>query len=295
MSSRKNIFISYSHDSQEHKDKVRKLAYLLYSHGAEVYFDQFDLKYGIDLPSFMEKGLTEADYILIICSDLYTQKANEGVGGVGYEKSIMTASLMKNINTGHLIPIKMNNMNNRTPVFLASKFYADFDSGDFETNYRLLYQQIWNKTLKEQLHIDRDYIKGIGKNLELLSKEQKSKYQSFGMSEKVIFHYVSNSGIYTIGAGEFEFKTMWTGCGAHSIYAYKDHVAGIGYSPNMTDYPSLSQIFELDYSSRDWRVREGEIFILKNTYDYVAMIKVLAIDNQKEIVEFEYRIIDSLL
>lgn len=142
MSSQKKIFISYSHDSLEHKDKVLKLAYLLYSHGAEVYFDQFNLEYGNDLALFMEQGLTNSDYILIICSDAYTRKANEGDGGVGYEKCIMTASLMKSINAGHLIPIKMNNSENKMPIFIASKFYADFDNGDFEKNYRLLYQQI---------------------------------------------------------------------------------------------------------------------------------------------------------
>ncbi|WP_438847883.1 toll/interleukin-1 receptor domain-containing protein [Anaerocaecibacter muris] len=85
----KKIFISYSHDSQEHKDKVLKLASLLYSHGAEVFFDQFNLQYGNDLPLFMEQGLTKSDYVLIICSDLYTKKANEGIGGIGYENVLL--------------------------------------------------------------------------------------------------------------------------------------------------------------------------------------------------------------
>lgn len=130
--------------------------------------------------------------------------------------------------------------------------------------------------------------------MELISNAQKNKYQSFEMNGKVLFHYTSNSGIYTIGAGEFEFKTMWSGCGSNSIYAYKDYVVNIGYKPNITNYPNLSEILELDYSSRDWSIKTDEIFILKNKYDYIAMIKVLMIDNYKEMVEFEYKIIDSL-
>ncbi len=246
------------------------------------------------MPLFMEQGLTKSDYVLIICSDLYTKKANEGIGGIGYEKCIMTAPLMKNINAGHLIPIKMNNIENKMPIFITSKFYADFDNGDFETNYRLLYQQIWNKTLKEQIDIDREYIKGIGRNVEIISKAQKSQYHSFEMTGQVKFHYTSNSGKYNIGAGEFEFITAWSGCGANAMYAYKDYTSAIGYKPNMRVYPNLSELLDLDYSSRCWSVKTGEIFVLKNKDNYLVMIKVLSVDNIKEIVEFEYKIVDSL-
>ena len=66
---RKRIFISYAHDNTEHERNVSKLAYLLNGHGAEVVFDKFNLKYGADLGAFMEQGVSDADYILIICSD----------------------------------------------------------------------------------------------------------------------------------------------------------------------------------------------------------------------------------
>lgn len=291
---KKKIFISYSHDSEEHKLKVHQLASLLVAHGADVCFDQFDLEFGNDLGLFMEQGLTSSDYIIVICSDLYTQKANQGIGGSGYEKCIITASLMKNVNISNLIPIKMNNATGAMPTFLSSKFYADFDNGDFETNYRALYEQIWNKKCKPRIEIEREYIKGLGRNVQMISETQQSNYRSYEMTGRVTFHYTSNSGNYTIGAGEFEFKTKWSGCGSNSIYAYRDNVTCIGYKHNVTKFLSLSELLDLDYSSRCWQIKSGEVFVLKNRFDYLAIIKVLSVDRENEMLEFEYKIVESL-
>ena len=290
---RKRIFISYAHDNAEHEKNVSKLAYLLNGHGAEVIFDKFNLKYGADLGAFMEQGLSDADYILIICSDLYTQKANDGCGGVGYEKSIITDTLMRRVENTHLIPIKMNNYKGKMPRFLSSKYYADFDNGDFESNYRKIYQQIWNKTLTDRIESNRIYTRGIAEAVKILSEEQRDEYHSYEMFGDVVFHYTSNSGIYILGAGEFEFKTMWSGCGTNRIYAYKDHVDRIGYKPGIYDYPRLGELFDLDYSSRCWKINAGEVFVLTNSHSYIAFVKVKSVNYDSEIVEFEYRIMDS--
>ena len=86
------VFISYSWDTEngddEHKKWVRDLATKLRSHGVDVILDQFDLRLGDDLPFFMEQGLTISHLVICICSEKYTEKANAGKKGVGYEKRI---------------------------------------------------------------------------------------------------------------------------------------------------------------------------------------------------------------
>lgn len=57
--------------------------------------DQWDLKPGDDLPLFMDRGMNSADRVLMVCTDNYVGKANSGVGGVGYERMIVTADLLK--------------------------------------------------------------------------------------------------------------------------------------------------------------------------------------------------------
>ena len=46
----------------------------------------------------MENNLEKSDYVLMICSSNYVEKANSGKGGVGYEKIIIISNLLENIN-----------------------------------------------------------------------------------------------------------------------------------------------------------------------------------------------------
>lgn len=109
------VFISYSHDSEEHKKWVLKLATELWNHGIDIIFDQWDLKYGSDICLFMEKGLNNSSMILCICSE----KFNQGEGGSGYEAMIMTQPLLQICDQDYIIPLKRNNFSNKMPLALA--------------------------------------------------------------------------------------------------------------------------------------------------------------------------------
>ena len=134
------IFISYSHDSHEHKNWVLILANKLRADGVDVILDQWDLELGQNLPLFMEQGITKADRIIIICTDLYIKKANLGKGGVGYEKNIATAELMKDFDTKKVIPIiRSVTGEDKTPIFLAGRVYEDFSNeSEFDDHYKIL-------------------------------------------------------------------------------------------------------------------------------------------------------------
>lgn len=99
------VFISYSHDSAPHKEWVLELATTLRNRGVDAILDQWDLKPGHDLPSFMETNLVACDYAVMVCTPKYVAKANSGSGGVGYEKMIMTSQSLKKISESRVIPI----------------------------------------------------------------------------------------------------------------------------------------------------------------------------------------------
>ncbi len=99
------VFISYSHDSPAHKQWVAKLATKLRGNGIDAILDQWDLSLGDDVTRFMEDRLSSSERVLVICTDEYVRKANEGIGGVGYEKMIVTAELVRNLGTNKFIPI----------------------------------------------------------------------------------------------------------------------------------------------------------------------------------------------
>ena len=124
------VFLSYSHDSQDHKKWVLDLAIRLRSNGVESIIDQWSLGPGDDLPSFMEKNLANSDHVLMICTEKYVKKANSGTGGVGYEKMIVTADLLRRIDSNKVIPLIRQEGTHAVPTFLQSKLYIDFSRED---------------------------------------------------------------------------------------------------------------------------------------------------------------------
>lgn len=125
------IFISYSHDNEEHKYWVYKLASRLVESGVETVLDQWDLQLGSNLTRFMEKGLTNSDRVLVVCTDNYNKKSNEGMGGVGYEKNILTAEIFADQDTTKFIPcIRAVTTTLKTPICLGGRTYIDFSNDE---------------------------------------------------------------------------------------------------------------------------------------------------------------------
>jgi hypothetical protein len=130
------VFISYSHDSQEHKKWVLDLATRLRNSGVDAIIDQWELRPGDDLPHFMETHLADSDYVVMVCTDKYVEKANSGKGGVGYEKMIITADLLSSIDSNKVVPVIRQFGTFKVPTFLKTKLFIDFSKNDdFEFNY----------------------------------------------------------------------------------------------------------------------------------------------------------------
>ena len=144
-------FISYSHDSQEHKKWVLDFATRLRNNGVDAILDQWDLKPGDDLPHFMERGLASADRVLMVCTERYVEKANSGAGGVGYEKMIVTADLLKTIDSNKVVPLIRQNGGHVVPTFLRSKLFLDFSRLDqFEFSFDELIRTLHDSPLFEK-------------------------------------------------------------------------------------------------------------------------------------------------
>lgn len=145
------VFISYSHDTLDHKKWVLDLATRMRSSGIDAIIDQWDLKPGDDLPTFMETNLTSSDRVLMICTEKYVQKANAGLGGVGYEKMIVTADSLAKISSNKVIPIIRQTLSADVPTFLRTKLYLDFSKFDqFEFSFDELVRTIHNAPLYEK-------------------------------------------------------------------------------------------------------------------------------------------------
>lgn len=118
-----SVFVSYSHDSEEHKAWVARLAQALHDEDdLTVNFDGFELYGGKDAPHFMEKALA-CRRIVVVCTPNYVKKADRRRGGVGYETSIITSELARSQSSDKFIPLTREG--HSTPKFLGSKIRID--------------------------------------------------------------------------------------------------------------------------------------------------------------------------
>lgn len=84
----------------------------------------------------------------MICTERYVEKANAGLGGVGYEKMIVTADLLRQIGSNRVIPIVRQRSTVHLPTFLGSKMYIDLLTEDqFETGMDQLLRDLLNAPL----------------------------------------------------------------------------------------------------------------------------------------------------
>ena len=152
MTEHPKVFISYSHDSPEHKQWVLELGTKLVQNGVDAILDQWDLGLGGDLTLFIEHGIRDSDRVLVICTDQYVRKANAGKGGVGYERLIVTAQLAQNIGTDKFIPvIRQASGEEKTPTFLGTRVYADFrDESQLDVEFDKLLHELYDVSVEEK-------------------------------------------------------------------------------------------------------------------------------------------------
>jgi hypothetical protein len=125
------VFISYSHDSEEHKAWVRSLATRLREDSVEVLLDYWEVKPGGLVDAFMEHGLKAADHVVIVCTENYVTKANTLKGGVGFERMIITAEVARNLETKKFIPLLRSGSPDGLPDFLGNRMYLDFRNAGY--------------------------------------------------------------------------------------------------------------------------------------------------------------------
>lgn len=289
------VFISYAWVNEEHKSWVLKLASDLRRHGVDAILDQWDARLGNDLAFFMEQGLTSSHFVLCVCSDMYNEKANEGICGAGYEKRIIASGMICAANKQFVIPIvKDNPQAVKVPIFLSGLKYVDFDSRNYFDCYQELLERIYDEDLKKKPALGVSPFSFTSISDQIITKLNMEEIQFHNPDLKgiVSFDYKRNNGVFVIGEGDYTFRTQWSECGNNSIHCYKDQVRRLGYNPDYKEFPSPHEIDSFDFSSRAKAVNVGEIVILENQYCKFAAIKVTKVVRRAEdinhLLEFEY-------
>jgi TIR domain len=132
------VFLSYSWDSDEHREWVKRFATSLRSDGVNAILDRWHAVPGDQLPEFMENAVGNSDYVLTICTERYRKKSDDRTGGVGYEGDIMTSEVFTLGNRIKFIPVLRGaTWTDCAPRWLRGSFYIDLRGDPYdEANYR---------------------------------------------------------------------------------------------------------------------------------------------------------------
>ncbi|MFJ4486809.1 SEFIR domain-containing protein [Streptomyces longwoodensis] len=93
------VFVSYSHDSNEHRERVLDLVQALRRNGVDAWADFFvESDPPANWPIWMHTQVEEADFVLVVATETYARRFNQkeapGVGaGVRWEGTLITADI----------------------------------------------------------------------------------------------------------------------------------------------------------------------------------------------------------
>ena len=295
------VFMSYSHDSDEHKSWVLGLANRLIKNGVNVILDQHNLSLGGNLPGYMEKGLSLENRVVCVCSERYVEKANISQGGVGYEKMIMTGELLKNTNTKWIIPIIRNNSTASVPKFLSAKLYENFNNDpEFEKHYEALLRDILEIPFHPKPELGKSPFVEIKENGRIIFKPKSEKFHSPAYNGTVLFDYSSNDSRYAIGDGDMLFDIHCSKAGDGSVHVYNDpeSIDCIAIAYGAKEINEIVDAYAYDFTSRHRHALLGEIVIWQNKNGYFAATKIVSIKNRgsnasRDELTFEYRVLTS--
>lgn len=106
--------------------------------------DKWELNFGDLMSKFMEQ-IKIVDRIIIVCSPIYKDKADEQDGsGVDYEKRSIVDEIFKG-NFNKMIPITPFNRIEVTPRFLLDMYIAVFDEENFNNTFQQVVLNIYRK------------------------------------------------------------------------------------------------------------------------------------------------------
>ena len=252
----------------------------------------------------METGLTAAQRVLAVCTEPYVTKANAGVGGVGYEKMILTAQLMQDVSTDRIIPvIRSNALQPPVTIFLSSRVYIDFrDDLAYEARYAELLRDIHGQQIKPRPPLGPNPFVTFPAATAPLVSFGPERYVSPAAAGVVTFDYSNNNGRYVLGAGDMAFETAWSRGSNTSIHAYTDppSIRSVALALGAKEITDIVDASRYDTSSRTRTPHLGEIVVWQNTAGYYLATKVEKLQSRghgspSDEITFTYAIAPSKL
>jgi SEFIR domain-containing protein len=146
------VFISYSHDSREHSERVLELANSLREHGVDAELDQYHVHPEHGWPRWCAEQLREenAEFVLLVCTETYRQRVENKVAadegrGVYWEGAIIYDYLYEAKGNRRFIPILLDGSHSDCiprPIRNHTHYCIAAFSLDDDERYHGLYREL---------------------------------------------------------------------------------------------------------------------------------------------------------
>lgn len=278
------VFVSYSWDSEEHQAWVLKLAHRLRTNGVDTVLDQWDTRLGSDLTLFMEAAADLEYRVLAIVTENYVAKADIPQGGVGYERRVITPTLMNDLRGHRVIPVLRSG--STLPTFMGGAKYIDFRADDrYEEKYVELLRELHGVPVPAKPPLGPNpFTTSAAEDVDAALRESRARHVSPAATGEFEFAYENNNGRYVIGTGDTEFVVRFSTAGHGSIHAYTDGTGlkSLALVQHASSPDDVGDASTHDGSSRVRTPRVGDAIVLRNAHDYWAVVfidEVLTRDN----------------
>ena len=147
MSAGPSVFISYSWRDADHRTWVLAFAERLRQDGVNVRLDQWYMRPGDDIPSFMEVAVRESEFVILVCTPEFKAAADNRTGGVGYESQVLTGEVFALAHWQKVIPIlRQGSWAEAAPSYVLGRWYVDMrGEGVTEEGYSLVMRTLYGR------------------------------------------------------------------------------------------------------------------------------------------------------
>ena len=145
-----SAFISYSHETRKHNERVLSLAKKLRTDGVDCEIDSFQVSPPEGWVIWMQKKTTESDFVIAVCTETYARRfaGNETLGkgkGATWEGRLIQQDLYDTERNHRIIPVVFDHADiNHIPQALKSATYYDLSTED---GYDRLHRALTNQPL----------------------------------------------------------------------------------------------------------------------------------------------------
>ncbi|MCB1188948.1 MAG: TIR domain-containing protein [Leptospiraceae bacterium] len=155
-------FISYTWDSEEHKERIRNFSDLLREYGVDCNIDQYEISPPEGWTHWAINQVEESDYVLVVYTENYKNLSDKKIGSIANRDFIWQADLVTNIlyqlgnrnEGGKFIPVVFQEKDKECiPVQLSQYTSYNLSEAENPLGFESLYRHILQESNKPQIKL----------------------------------------------------------------------------------------------------------------------------------------------